>query len=176
MNATQFMHLPATPLVDVSETLGSVNSGKNCNENDVPNSAYEYDLIDVGRQVVVNLYYDVFRLFQIAYARKDFRSVSALGSTMLEMVLQWDRLLAAHKGYLMGIWIAAARSWGVNTEQADLYEFNARNQITLWGPNGQIEDYAAKNWAGLAGQFYHKRCNSCAIKNPRVWDLILLVC
>ena len=34
----------------------------------------------------------------------------------------------------------------------DLYEYNARNQITLWGPNGEIDDYAAKNWAGLIGE------------------------
>lgn len=24
----------------------------------------------------------------------------------------------------------------------------ARNQITLWGPNGEIKDYANKQWAG----------------------------
>ena len=29
-----------------------------------------------------------------------------------------------------------------------LYEYNARNQITLWGPDGQIVDYANKQWAG----------------------------
>lgn len=29
-----------------------------------------------------------------------------------------------------------------------LYEYNARNQITLWGPDGQIKDYANKQWAG----------------------------
>ena len=28
-------------------------------------------------------------------------------------------------------------------------EFNARNQVTLWGPNGEINDYAAKSWGGL---------------------------
>ena len=33
-----------------------------------------------------------------------------------------------------------------------MYEYNARNQITLWGPNGEIDDYAAKNWAGLIGE------------------------
>lgn len=29
-----------------------------------------------------------------------------------------------------------------------LYEYNARNQITLWGPNGEIIDYANKQWSG----------------------------
>lgn len=26
--------------------------------------------------------------------------------------------------------------------------YNALNQITLWGPSGEISDYAAKQWAG----------------------------
>lgn len=31
-----------------------------------------------------------------------------------------------------------------------MYEYNARNQITLWGPKGEITDYANKQWAGDA--------------------------
>ncbi|RZF39285.1 hypothetical protein LSTR_LSTR016239 [Laodelphax striatellus] len=34
---------------------------------------------------------------------------------------------------------------------------NARNQITLWGPNGEIKDYAAKQWAGLVKHYYKPR-------------------
>jgi alpha-N-acetylglucosaminidase len=29
--------------------------------------------------------------------------------------------------------------------------------VTLWGPNGEIDDYAAKNWAGLVGAYYSPR-------------------
>eukprot|EP01116_Phalansterium_solitarium_P022425 TRINITY_DN7402_c0_g1_i2.p1 TRINITY_DN7402_c0_g1~~TRINITY_DN7402_c0_g1_i2.p1 ORF type:complete len:189 (-),score=92.72 TRINITY_DN7402_c0_g1_i2:599-1165(-) len=38
-----------------------------------------------------------------------------------------------------------------------LLEFNARNQLTLWGPTGQINDYASKPWAGLLGDYYYGR-------------------
>ena len=31
---------------------------------------------------------------------------------------------------------------------------NARNQITLWGPKGEIVDYARKQWAGLIDLYY----------------------
>ena len=34
---------------------------------------------------------------------------------------------------------------------AAYYEYSARNQLTLWGPTGQISDYASKSWAGLVG-------------------------
>lgn len=33
------------------------------------------------------------------------------------------------------------------------YEWNARNQITLWGPNGEILDYAIKQWAGVVKDY-----------------------
>lgn len=32
-----------------------------------------------------------------------------------------------------------------------------RNQVTLWGPDGQIHDYARKEWGGLMAEFYAPR-------------------
>lgn len=37
------------------------------------------------------------------------------------------------------------------------YEWNARNQITLWGPKGEILDYATKQWNGMVGDYYKPR-------------------
>lgn len=37
---------------------------------------------------------------------------------------------------------------GNSLQEDKLYEYNARNQITLWGPKGEITDYANKQWAG----------------------------
>ena len=34
-------------------------------------------------------------------------------------------------------------------QEKQMYEYNARNQITLWGPRGEIVDYANKQWAGM---------------------------
>ena len=39
----------------------------------------------------------------------------------------------------------------------DNLEFNARNQITLWGPRGEINDYAKKEWGGLVRSYYKPR-------------------
>lgn len=64
-------------------------------------------------------------------------------------------------------WIAAARAWASPTSEittssvnastggiADFYEYNARNESTLWGPRGQINDYASKHWDGLVRSYY----------------------
>lgn len=37
------------------------------------------------------------------------------------------------------------------------YEWNARNQITLWGPQGEILDYATKQWAGVVADYFKPR-------------------
>ena len=43
-----------------------------------------------------------------------------------------------------------------------MYEYNARNLLTLWGESGEIDDYAAKNWGGIVSGYYYNR-----------WDLFL---
>jgi len=43
------------------------------------------------------------------------------------------------------------------TNENFLLEYNARNQISLWGPDGEINDYASKQWGGLVGGYYSRR-------------------
>jgi alpha-N-acetylglucosaminidase len=45
----------------------------------------------------------------------------------------------------------------VNDEERRSYEYNARNQITLWGPNGEIRDYANKQWSGVVADYFKPR-------------------
>ena len=42
-------------------------------------------------------------------------------------------------------------------QQENNYLFNARNQITLWGPHGEINGYASKDWAGMLSGYYGPR-------------------
>jgi len=39
-------------------------------------------------------------------------------------------------------------------QEKDLYEYNARNQVSLWGPRGELLDYADKHWASLMKYYY----------------------
>ena len=48
----------------------------------------------------------------------------------------------------MGPWLESAKSAANDSTEAKQFEYNARNQITLWGPRGEILDYANKQWAG----------------------------
>ena len=67
---------------------------------------------------------------------------SSLNSRLLLSLLNdLDMLLASDSHFLLGTWIQAARANGVTDQEKDLMEFNARNQITLWGPNGEVNVY-----------------------------------
>ena len=58
---------------------------------------------------------------------------------------------------MLGRWQKWALSWGDDDATKANLEYNARNQLTLWGPTGQINDYAKKEWAGLVATYYKPR-------------------
>ena len=73
-----------------------------------------------------------------------------------------DKLLGTRKEFKVGNWIQQARNLGITSEEKDLYEWNARVQITTWGNRycadiGKLRDYAHKEWNGLLRDFYYKR-------------------
>mmetsp|Transcript_15996 Transcript_15996/g.25573 ORF Transcript_15996/g.25573 Transcript_15996/m.25573 type:complete len:133 (-) Transcript_15996:103-501(-) len=58
---------------------------------------------------------------------------------------------------MLGRWLKWAQSWGTSAEEKKWLNFNARNQLTLWGPTGQIKDYATKAWGGLTRAYFKPR-------------------
>lgn len=50
-----------------------------------------------------------------------------------------------------------AKNMATNEAEMKLYEYNARNQITLWGPRGEIRDYANKQWSGVIADYFKPR-------------------
>ena len=69
-----------------------------------------------------------------------------------------EELLRSQSYFLVGKWIANARSWGASPEEADYFESNARNLLTTWGDRGNLlTDYADRTWAGLVSTYYKGR-------------------
>lgn len=101
------------------------------------------------------------------------------GENLLRLLKDLDTVLTASgfAHFSLPAWIASARAWAdptpllstmnqsspstINTttltDRANFYEYNARNQITLWGPRGEISDYGSKQWGGLIGSYYLPR-------------------
>lgn len=84
--------------------------------------------------------------------------VSSTGQLLIDLLHDLDTLLATNETYLLSTWIEDARQWAHgNVSYASYLEYNARNQLTLWGPDGENLDYASKQWAGLVEEYYVTR-------------------
>jgi len=115
---------------------------------------YRYDVIDFGRQVLSNRFLESYRSLQQAVKDKNLDEIVKLNGTMLGYMDDQDDLLSCDSNWMVGTWIERALNWG---DDPQWLNFNARNQITLWGPTGQIRDYASKQWSGLMKTYHRER-------------------
>jgi alpha-N-acetylglucosaminidase len=118
---------------------------------------YNHDIVDLGVNVLTNEFDIERKVFTTAYNNKNLEELQTSGQKLLTFIEDADKLLASDKIYLLGRWINRAIKIAPDTQYQKLFEFNARNQITLWGPDGNINDYAAKSWAGLYIDYYYQR-------------------
>ncbi|XP_064605833.1 alpha-N-acetylglucosaminidase-like [Liolophura sinensis] len=120
-------------------------------------SLFRYDLVDVTRECLQLVCIKFYTDFVAAYKQKNIPTLKDSVTRFLDAVTDLDLILASDPHFLLGRWLEDAKAWARNADEKILYEYNARNQITLWGPAGEIRDYAAKEWAGLMKTFYLKR-------------------
>lgn len=126
------------------------------------NNNFEYDLVDICRQALADqgrLQYLKTIADYNGFSRKAFAKDA---HRFLEMILLQDKLLGTRTEFRLGHWTEAARKLGTTQQENDLYEWNARVQITTWGnricaDKGGLHDYAHKEWQGILKDFYYKR-------------------
>ena len=92
-----------------------------------------------------------------AYKQKNIVQCKAAVNSLLELLEDLDELLFSDKHFLLGTWLESSKALGLSEVEKRLYEFNARNQVTMWGPDDNIHDYANKMWAGLMSSYYLQR-------------------
>lgn len=126
------------------------------------NNNFEYDLVDIVRQSLSDRGRIVYNQTIADFKSFDRKSFAAHSQEFLNILLAQDRLLGTRSEFRVGRWIEQARNLGTTPEEKDLYEWNARVQITTWGNrvcanDGGLRDYAHKEWNGLLKDFYYKR-------------------
>lgn len=131
------------------------------------NPTFEWDLVDWTRQILANAFTPLYQDLVATYNDSPDSSERAikLASSRDDITLlltQMDSVLATNSHFRLSTWLSAARatvnmSLSNSQEVANFLEYEARNQITLWGPTGQISDYASKSWAGLISGYYLPR-------------------
>jgi alpha-N-acetylglucosaminidase len=116
---------------------------------------YQFDVVNLTRQVLGNHIAVVQARMAQAYRQKDLPAFRHESARFLELGRDLEQLLGTRHEFLLGRWLADARSWGKTPVEQDYYEHNAREIITTWHrPDGYLTDYASRQWNGLIGSYY----------------------
>jgi len=142
---------PAAPFVAVWQSLQELSDKVGSSK------AYRFDLVDFGREALTAIFDQHLSSFRAAVSQKNVSAAQAEGARILIVMDDFDRLLSTDENFMLGRWLKMARSWGATPEEQRWLDWNARNQLTLWGPTGEIVDYATKSWGGLARAYFRPR-------------------
>ncbi len=119
---------------------------------------YQFDLVNVTREALAAVAPRLQAPLADAVKRRDPAALERAGKDLLGLINDLDELLATREEFLLGRWLEDAKRWATNDRERRLYEFNARNLITLWGPRDSIlHEYAVRQWSGMFSGFYGKR-------------------
>ena len=126
------------------------------------NNNFEYDLVDVLRQAIAEKGRLTLKVVSAAFKAEDKALFKQASERFLQLILLQDELLGTRKEFRVGNWTGMARNIGQTPEEKNLYEWNARVQITTWGnrsasEQGKLHDYAHKEWNGILKDFYYMR-------------------
>ena len=129
---------------------------------------YRYDLVNLGRQALGDLFDVLKDSLEVAWNAKDLALVKEISAQMGEVMEDCDRLVACVPEFNLQDWNEAARSWGRTKEEKDYYERSACTILTIWGNATGLTDYANRQWAGLIRSYYKPRwmmfCNDLISK------------
>lgn len=114
------------------------------------------DLVDAARHLVSEEIDLLLIQVVSAYRRGDLAAGDRARRKIEDLALALDALLGVRPETL-ATWIEEARAYGDTAEDARAYVLNAKAQVTVWGGQGNLADYASKAWQGLYRDFYLPR-------------------
>ena len=122
---------------------------------------YQTDKIDFLRQVWSDKGDDAYARLVSTINYQDKERIKNAGNAFIDMVKTQDELLGNNKFFTLNRWLDEATNFGKNLPDAKNVMYNAKGQITFWGPDNlprtTLRDYAHKDWNGLLGSLYLER-------------------
>ncbi|HEY4194903.1 MAG TPA: alpha-N-acetylglucosaminidase C-terminal domain-containing protein, partial [Mucilaginibacter sp.] len=118
------------------------------------------DAIDFSRQVLANKADVIYGQLESAYTQEDSIQFKRKANEFLNLILVDDSLLSLNKNFRLDSWLNAAQALGGTAHEKEIFEKNARQQISFWGsddPATNLHEYANKDWSGLLNSLYLPR-------------------
>lgn len=156
-------------VIEAAKTFASVAHRYRGNNN------YEYDLVDILRQALAEKGRMVYRMMVSAKQAREKSLFVECSNRFMQLLMLQDRLLSTRPEFSLATWVEQARSWGDTPNEKQLYEWNAKVQVTTWGNKqaadvGGLRDYAHKEWSGLLSGFYAMRWQAYIDATLKNWD------
>jgi len=141
--------------VDLAIALNRMfQAGANSQKTD----AYRFDVVNLTRQALGNYGTVLYHKMMEAYNRKNLIDFRKYSGEFIQLGKEIDGLLATRHEFLLGKWLADARSWGDTPAEKAYYERNAREIVTTWHKGGGgLTDYSNRQWNGLLRSYYMPR-------------------
>lgn len=131
---------------------------------------FQYDLVDVTRQVLANYASPLQQKIALAYQQKNKSQFKQYSTEFLVLMDDMDDLLSTRRDFLFGKWINEARANGITETEKNLYEFNARDLVTLWGDKeSRLREYSNRQWSGLIKGYYKPRWQQYFLAINKAW-------
>lgn len=165
------------PPYDSRELLAALDSLLAAAPSLAGHDTYRYDVVNLTRQVLGQLGLPMVNRVEAAFAARDRARLLAAEGALLGLIRDLDVLVGTRPEFLLGRWLDDAKRWGTTDGERALYEWNARNLITLWGTKcteGQGDDlnlYAFKEWEGMFVGYFLPRWTAFFAAVNRSLDL-----
>jgi alpha-N-acetylglucosaminidase len=121
---------------------------------------YQYDLVDVARQVLANESRRLLPLIRTAYESKDAASFHSLTQQWMRDMKMEDDLLATNQFFLLGRWLSYLPAWSSSPADLSRVEYDAHSILTTWGDrvaSQSLHEYGNRDWSGLISSYYAPR-------------------
>eukprot|EP01133_Synstelium_polycarpum_P014956 gene14956-17683_t len=121
-------------------------------------ATFSYDIAEITIQALSNRFMTSYLSMMAAVQSNNQDQFDQASLECMNLISDVDAMAATQPMLMVGNWTSRARTWAAGNQSVEPYEFNARNQITLWGPPGSdVHDYAYHLWSGLTQDFYGGR-------------------
>ena len=123
---------------------------------------YVFDLVNVTRQCVGNLFMDLKKEYVRIAGTGNRNEMNRLRTSLCGILADMDTLLSTRREFSLEEWTSPARKWGIEDGNSMRYETNSRHLLTVWYDKGiyTLDDYANRNYSGLTGTYYSARWNA----------------
>ena len=118
---------------------------------------FKYDYINSIRQWLQVLFSLEYKELISSFEKRNMQSLLEASDKMMVILNDMHKLLQTDDHFRLSGWLKSALLWTSSEQEEIKILQSAKNQLTLWGYEGEIVDYASKQWAGLISQYYQPR-------------------